>query len=137
MAYQQNEKSVLMAEQDEMGRTLTRFRPTEGEKGRLRSAGLRTVNSSTDTSIDPVGSWAVLEHGEPMRMGETHIALGLDWSRSDAPLDHHDGFGGHGRQRGELVRVRVVPVDGELGGPIRILEGVEGDGFGRSPKKKT
>ena len=52
------------------------------------------MNSLTDTSIDPVGLWARSEdRAEGDHKRETHGALGMDWPRSDAPLNKDDGFG--------------------------------------------
>lgn len=57
---------------------------SEGEKGRFLSAGLRTINSWTDTSIDPVGPFDIdgSEHGEPRgRSHEEQKLTGrLEWS---------------------------------------------------------
>ena len=67
---------------------------------------------------------------------ETDVAFGLDWPRSDAPLYQHDGFRWDGGQGGEFLRARVVSVDGELGGSVRILEWEKGEGLGRPPETR-
>ena len=70
----------------------TRSWSLEGEKGRLASAGLRTMNSWTDTSIEPVGSWVVTKSDDVELRGRfnkgksTDGTLGVVWSRSYTPL---------------------------------------------------
>lgn len=83
MAYQQNEK-IKKHVDGEMGRreTRTRSRFSEGGKGRFLSAGLRTMNSWTDTSTDPVGSLKEIRTRgakEGGRVREVKHTLRLEW----------------------------------------------------------